>query len=433
MDGEWEITLLTLIESTLYIMDTIDQNDIIPRLTSIGSKVSEPLTQLIYFNWIRLSQINNSSISPNHISHIENEFKNPNFEMIAILILRILGDYYYDTGQLSKGEQYYKYLLEASPAYSWNANYDLMLAQIGMAKIATLKGDYFAALTFYSFARQFFSKAGDQKIIAESQKEMHKISLLSISQQLQTALYQVNHGNKSVNTFLILLEGMQNAIDILIKVEGSFREKVIFILKPLLTSTLYLSELNHEKINNFYSDPLDFDFMKIIIERLTNSIPDQNLISQAIDLIDKSSYKDTKLIESISLFYKDGRHIGDFDIRDGRIHVIDSSPEHSLFTSAMSAVNMMITEATHSDGMVDEIKVGSKSVMFENGNWVTLAIIARSSNPSLKKIMEKVVKDLEEKLSGYLENWDGNLSIFQDINILFDPLTFFANDNSTNN
>jgi hypothetical protein len=185
-----------------------------------------------------------------------------------------------------------------------------------------------------------------------------------------------------------------------------------------------------EQINLLFEFPLDPHQILTVTKEICKPDPQQTDITEGQHLYDLLSFKDQRLVEKISVFYQDGRHIGDYELRDQRIVSAQSSADQTLFSSAMASVGMLVSEATQSDSSVDEISVGNKAVIFNSGEYITFALIAKSSSPNVKSVLNQIKNVVEREYHETLKKWDGGLHHFSNLPQYLGPLNIFCVDKS---
>jgi hypothetical protein len=426
---ELELILLSLVESMTY-----RQKNNLPTLSSIQTMLAgipPTFAKIIFLNSILVGLKHQVQYSDQIIKEVSLSMEEYELPMIRILSLRILAKYHEQLGNLSYAETYYKFLMDESPLHSWSKPRDLITANIGLSRIYAQKGDYFRALTFYSFAQQGFSQLGDAELVHRSEQEMQRIALLSATQLLQTGLYSINNGDLSNNAILTLLDGYMSGLHLLVHPIQLDRHQFLLFLGPLLNACANLMVSHLDRVNQLFEFSLEPQLILNVTLAVCKLDPQQEDIQAGQQLYDLLSFKDQKLVEKISVFYQDGRHIGDYELRDQRIVKAQSNADQTLFSSAMASVGMLISEATQSEGGVDEISVGNKAVIFNSGEFITFALIAKSSSPNIKSVLNQIKNVVECDFHETLIKWDGGLHHFNALTQYLGPLNIFCIDKST--
>ena len=128
-----------------------------------------------------------------------------------------------------------------------------------------------------------------------------------------------------------------------------------------------------------------------------------------------------QVISLISVFFQDGRHIGDIRLVDDRFTIVSTGQE-ILYSSALASVNMFLQEATQSSTSINEIAIGSRKIIFEKGTYIMVAIHAKRSEPFVRtKILESIWA-FEKDFRSDLHLWSGDTSIFANFHDYFKML-----------
>ena len=423
--GELLLLKLHLLYSSLMLRETITM-EIFSRYLNIGLQLSPELSDYLFLSVLHQLSSKQFKFDDQIIEYYRSRAEQFT-GMLQVMVYRLLAEIWHNRGDLIKQEDYYNHLLRAAPRQSWHKSQDLFNSQLGLARCSMARGDYFRSLTFYSFAKQSFSQLDTTHAEETMDLEFQKISALSANQQLQTGLYQINHGKKDPSAFLILIDGIQSCLTHYLRYRESYlREESP--LASLLQSAVSLMQIYEDRVNQLYDTPLELHKFLDIAKLLTNDANRQSLGSQIQYMIEQLSFKDQKTIERVSVFYDDGRHIGDYELQKDQFKPVEQEQMQSLFSSAMSAVRMLISEATEPNSQVEEIKVGSKSLIYEQGGHITFCVMAKSSSPSLKQLLSNVVHSIEKQYQPFLANWSGDMSVFSDLPQYLNPLSFFAID-----
>ncbi len=423
LPAEKKLTYVYLLQHWLSSRPCIDRSGYF-ELKAQLEPVAHELAEVIIFNYLQ-NKISGGDIPPaDLISLLRDHLENLD-GMEQILLLRVLLAYYKQVEDVVAEELLLERMLIIAPKQSWSYQMDLVYTQLNLARTAVLRGDYFRAMTFYSFALQGFTLLADPDLNREMELEFQRIAILAASQQLQAGLHQINHGARSRASLLTLIDGIQNGLGYYL------RYSVPMTLDQILPPLLHSAALSMKIYSELFADLFPSEVNVIRLSQTTKQLSSgdrEQLREHLLMHIDELSFKDQKYIERVTVFYEDGRHIGDYTFSNGHFVRSLEDPTQSLFSSAMSAVGMIITEATQSESSVDEISVGNKIVLYEAGSHLTFCLIAKSSNPTVKNMLKKVALDAELRFEPFLSNWTGNLSLFDSLDEVLSPLGFFAVD-----
>lgn len=86
-----------------------------------------------------------------------------------------------------------------------------------------------------------------------------------------------------------------------------------------------------------------------------------------------------------------------------------------LFLDALSTFAM---ETIPSKGQMRLVDRGNVKILFEQGNFVTLALFASDSSPETRGPLLMFLNKFEEKYRDVLKSWDGSLQVFTDVDNL---------------
>ena len=423
--AENELTNLYLINAFLHTKEIIDYEEYL-HLKELISTISPIPPEVILLNYLQIRLSHDKQLDDRLFQYLMNQSHHLH-DLTLILVIRVLILHFKHYNIIQAQDDFNQLLLQNAPILSWSRRLDLINAQIGLASTSVTKGDYFRAMTFYSFARQGFNSIGMDHLRNEMEAEFQRISTLSATQQLQTGMYLINHHNTDRSTLLLLIDGIQNTLTHFIRYHDQI-SSIEEILSPLLLSAAKLMDLNQSAFNKLVTKEIAFDEMLEIANLLTNPQNRTALQKRMQTIVEQLSFKDQKIIERISVFYDDGRHIGDYRYSDGNFVMMNQDANQALFSSAMSAVSMLISEATATDEDVDEISVGSKKVIYDSGDKITFCLICNSSSANLKQLLRNVVVAVEKNYQEYLKDWSGNINLFRSLPDFLGPLSFYAID-----
>ncbi|MHA2253458.1 MAG: hypothetical protein ACXAD7_24080 [Candidatus Kariarchaeaceae archaeon] len=407
-----------------YILQNSFQSDftLFSLITEKLMSINEIFGRIVWLKVIGKTNFTEVSIKEVIIKKLIELLNNQSFPMIGIVSTRILAKFYENISDLGRAEKYYIDLINNAKINSWDINYDITLAQIGISRISMKQGNFLKALAHYSLARKLLPGYSRKQVLIEADKEIEHISILSASQIFQGAFYQIHSGNVNRHTLAILLEGLHHSLYLLTRHHIFKRDQISQMLRPLIFPALEILEENKDLTFEMLKTEVDFNHLKQIIIQLF-AMPNKNNIMQAKYILNDLEERETGVIERITLFYSDGRHILDMEMRDHEINIVEGSQLDQLFSSAIAAVNMLVVESSKSEAPVDHIKSGWLNILLEQGNWINLTVMSKANNPIIRSQMKKVIVKIESQLD--LANWDGSLDIFRKIPILFESFSYF--------
>ena len=118
---------------------------------------------------------------------------------------------------------------------------------------------------------------------------------------------------------------------------------------------------------------------------------------------------DTKfLVEAVYLVYNDGRLLG---------HVFseDQQTDAEILTSMLMAVNDFVADSLGATGNIGNLEFGANSIVIEKGEHCYMVSMNYGEpSDSLRQGLRKQIELIEENYLDKLENWDGDISAFDD-------------------
>lgn len=113
-------------------------------------------------------------------------------------------------------------------------------------------------------------------------------------------------------------------------------------------------------------------------------------------------------IKSLYIIYEDGTPI--------YFHVVnDTTLDPTLVSGALTGISTLIKEITQTKTGVRKIDYGDGEIILEKGEKITIAAFTVSPTQEMINKITKFVKTFEESYKDVLENWDGDLSKFKNL------------------
>jgi hypothetical protein len=121
-------------------------------------------------------------------------------------------------------------------------------------------------------------------------------------------------------------------------------------------------------------------------------------------------------IDEIFLIYNDGRLITHVSYKAAAI-------DDQIFSSMLVALQGFVKDSFRTEDTLSRFDYGSRKMVLEKGKFLILATALSGTEPSmLKENMHTLIQKLEGLYAGIVENWDGELKQFKDVNLLLSPL-----------
>ncbi len=113
-------------------------------------------------------------------------------------------------------------------------------------------------------------------------------------------------------------------------------------------------------------------------------------------------------IKSLYIIYEDGTPIY-FYVANNMIL------DPTLVSGALTGISTLIKEITQTGTGVKKIDYGDGEIILEKGKKITIAAFTSSPTQEMRNRITKFIKTFEESYGDVLENWDGNLSKFKNL------------------
>jgi tetratricopeptide (TPR) repeat protein len=419
--GEMDIIALNVIEHIFSDADT--GIDLIYPLYDLGREIHSQYCELIFINYFYKLIDNGQAVDIKAIDDINKILSHSQISIIIVSALKLMGKYYLSTHQLNKSVEYYQQLINKAPELSWFPNQDILYSYLELGKLSQLRGNYVDAYSFNIITRKFITAIRNQQLIAENELQLEKNLVLATTQVLNAGIYQYNFGIRDHVTISMILDGFHYAINLITRHHLVNRQLVNFMLEPLVTTGLNILYMERD------SDLINMDnaFIKSLEESINNLLvadPEIKAIDNGTLLANELMMKineGNQIISLISVFFQDGRHIGDIRLVDDRF-TIKSTGEEMLYSSALASVNMFLQEATQSSSAINEIAIGSRKIIFEKGTYVMVAIHAKRSEPFVRTRILEAILEFEKDFQQDLHMWSGDTSIFANFHEYFKML-----------
>ena len=121
-------------------------------------------------------------------------------------------------------------------------------------------------------------------------------------------------------------------------------------------------------------------------------------------------------IDEIFLIYQDGRLISNVTHKEAGI-------DNQLFSSMLIALQGFVKESFQTEDGLSRFDFGTRKMVLEKGQYLFLAVAISGSEPKiLKENMHILVQKVEGLYAGVIENWDGLVNRFKDVNLIMAPL-----------
>jgi len=113
-------------------------------------------------------------------------------------------------------------------------------------------------------------------------------------------------------------------------------------------------------------------------------------------------------IRSVYLIYEDGTPI--------YFHILDNMPSDPLLVSgALAGTSTLIREITQTKNGLKRIDYGDGEIIFERGKKIIMAVFTTLLTEEMRNKIAKAIKKIETRYKDILENWNGDLSKFGDL------------------
>lgn len=411
LPGEDSLLKLYLLEGYLETLDPRHLDDILQAYHTLQS-IHSDFADVILINFARKLAQQNRDEFGRLVDHIINISKTSVYPQISFLGKKVLARYYRDINDYKNAETYLNDLLIKAPEYSWALNEDLFEVELALSKLKAARGDYPQAIVYFQFARFHLREFGTSDIIVESDKEYIQLSILSVTQKLHAGLYTINQLSVDNEAISVLIDGIKSALDLYYQQYQFHTQLFDLTIFPLISAATNLL-LDHFSL---IEEEVGYHIMKLpeLILAMQDPAPYPSLLSSVLEMINGLQFRQQNIVEQISIFYHDGRHIRDFELRGGVMKEAILSPDQALFSSAMSAVNLIIGEATQSESPVEKIEIGDKTLSFVVGNFITITLITSGEIHILRKTVDNILPTIENTYSTVLQDWNGNMDLFDD-------------------
>ena len=88
-----------------------------------------------------------------------------------------------------------------------------------------------------------------------------------------------------------------------------------------------------------------------------------------------------------------------------------------IMSSMLTAVNDFVADSFGTDGYLGLLQYGEHTVRIEKGrHCYIVAVLLGDGNNKLKNVIANQVKNIESNMSAELNNWNGDVSIFNSCN-----------------
>ncbi len=121
-------------------------------------------------------------------------------------------------------------------------------------------------------------------------------------------------------------------------------------------------------------------------------------------------------IDEIFLIYQDGRLISHVSYTEAHI-------DNELFSSMLIALQGFVKESFQTEDGLSRFDYGTRKMILERGQYLVLAVALSGPEPKvLKENMHILIQKVEGLYAGVIENWDGIVEHFKDVNLMLAPL-----------
>jgi hypothetical protein len=121
-------------------------------------------------------------------------------------------------------------------------------------------------------------------------------------------------------------------------------------------------------------------------------------------------------IDEIFLIYQDGRLISHVSYKEAHI-------DNELFSSMLIALQGFVKESFQTEDGLSRFDYGTRKMILERGQYLILAVALSGPEPKiLKENMHILIQKVEGLYAGVIENWDGIVDHFRDVNLMLAPL-----------
>ncbi len=125
----------------------------------------------------------------------------------------------------------------------------------------------------------------------------------------------------------------------------------------------------------------------------------------------------TNIVEEVYLVYRDGRLIASCSREDC------STQDADLTSSMLIAIQGMVQEGLERGGELESIKSGDNIVMMERGAHLNLAVVVYGRpDDELWEELETTIARIEGAYAGVVEDWTGELSVFEGVDDILGEL-----------
>jgi hypothetical protein len=146
---------------------------------------------------------------------------------------------------------------------------------------------------------------------------------------------------------------------------------------------------------------------------------DEARVKSETELADVKAQADTVedfTIDEIFLIYQDGRLISSVSYKEAAI-------DNQLFSSMLIALQGFVKESFQTEDGLSRFDFGTRKMVLEKGQYLFLAVALSGPEPKiLKENMHVLVQKVEGLYAGVIENWDGQVNRFRDVNLMLAPL-----------
>jgi len=126
---------------------------------------------------------------------------------------------------------------------------------------------------------------------------------------------------------------------------------------------------------------------------------------------------DRYTIEEVFVVYRDGRLIADC------AHEAEKTRDADLMSGMLIAIQGIVQDGLERGGALESIKYGDNLILLSAGQHVNLAaVVYGQPDEGLSEELKETVRRIEITYAGVIEGWVGDLSVFEGLEALVDPI-----------